>query len=107
MILKIIGLGFLMGKNAYLKNPWNVMDFIIVTSAMSKYPIMWYTGNSDTKGSSIDSLRSLRVLRPLKTIAKSKDLRVILNAIFSSIPMLINIVLVLVFFILVMAIMGS
>lgn len=30
MVLKIIGLGFLFNKNAYLKDYWNILDFIIV-----------------------------------------------------------------------------
>ena len=53
------------------------------------------------------ALRTLRILRPLKTIAKSEDLKVILQAIISSIPMLLNILIVLGFFVLVMAIAGT
>ena len=55
----------------------------------------------------LGALRTLRILRPLKTIAKSEDLKVILTAIISSIPMLLNILIVLGFFILVMAIAGT
>ena len=33
MVSKIIGLGFLIGENAYLKDPWNMMDMVIVGSA--------------------------------------------------------------------------
>ena len=32
MILKIIGLGFFCNKGSYLRDPWNVLDFIIVTA---------------------------------------------------------------------------
>jgi hypothetical protein len=36
MVLKILGLGFIFGKNTYLKDSWNVLDFVIVvTSLMS------------------------------------------------------------------------
>ena len=34
MILKILGLGFLFNEGAYLKNSWNILDFVIVTSAL-------------------------------------------------------------------------
>jgi len=34
MVLKIAGLGFLFGKNTYLKSGWNVLDFVIVMSAL-------------------------------------------------------------------------
>jgi hypothetical protein len=33
MIIKIVALGFLFNKGAYLRDPWNVLDFIIVGSA--------------------------------------------------------------------------
>jgi len=99
MILKIVGMGFIFGKKAYLKVGWNVLDFIIVMSALY--------GELNQGGTTLTGLRTLRILRPLKTISKSQDLRVILNAIGSSIPMLMNIIFVLAFFILVMAIMGT
>lgn len=33
MIFKILALGFLFNKGAYLRDPWNILDFIIVMSA--------------------------------------------------------------------------
>lgn len=33
MLLKVFGMGFYFGKNAYLKDNWNVLDFIIVVTA--------------------------------------------------------------------------
>ena len=33
MVLKIVGLGFILNRKAYLKDPWNILDFIIVMSA--------------------------------------------------------------------------
>lgn len=33
MILKILGLGFLFNKGAYIRDPWNMLDFTIVMSA--------------------------------------------------------------------------
>jgi hypothetical protein len=36
MVLKILGLGFIMGEGSYLRDMWNVMDFfIVITSLMS------------------------------------------------------------------------
>ena len=29
-ILKIIGMGFICHKNAYLRDPWNWIDFVVV-----------------------------------------------------------------------------
>ena len=33
MVLKILGMGFLFNTGAYLRDPWNILDFIIVMSA--------------------------------------------------------------------------
>jgi hypothetical protein len=33
MILKILGLGFICNKGSYLRDSWNILDFIIVTAA--------------------------------------------------------------------------
>ena len=32
-ILKIIGMGFVLNKGSYLRDPWNILDFFIVVSA--------------------------------------------------------------------------
>jgi hypothetical protein len=33
MVMKILGLGFVFNKGAYLRDPWNMLDFTIVMSA--------------------------------------------------------------------------
>ena len=33
-MLKIIGMGFICGTNAYLKDAWNWLDFIVVVSSL-------------------------------------------------------------------------
>jgi hypothetical protein len=33
MCLKIVGLGFVFNEGAYLRDPWNILDFTIVSSA--------------------------------------------------------------------------
>ena len=38
MMIKIIGLGFILNKGSYLRDSWNILDFVIVVSAfMTKY----------------------------------------------------------------------
>ena len=37
MVLKIMGLGFILGENAYLRDSWNILDFVIVMSAIPPY----------------------------------------------------------------------
>ena len=32
MVLKIIAMGFVLGKGTYIRDPWNVLDFIVVAA---------------------------------------------------------------------------
>jgi hypothetical protein len=100
MCLKILAYGFLFTKGAYLRDAWNLLDFIIVTSAYLPY-IM--TSNS---GVNLSSLRSLRVLRPLRTISTVKPLRKILMGLFSALPLLKDSLIVLLFYYIIFAIAG-
>ena len=34
LVLRVIAMGFWSGEEAYLKNPWNVLDFVIVVSSV-------------------------------------------------------------------------
>lgn len=38
MLLKIIGMGFILNKGAYLRDYWNILDFVIVIT--SYYPLI-------------------------------------------------------------------
>jgi len=99
-LLKILGLGFLFNEGAYLRDGWNILDFTIVSSSM--LPI--FLGSNT--GFSLNSLRSLRVLRPLRTISTVKSLKVLLNTLFSSLPYLLNTLIILLFFFIIFAVGG-
>ena len=63
-LLKIVALGFCLHRGSYLRNVWNIMDFVVVvTGFITIYPT--------TSSSSIDlrTLRAVRVLRPLKLVS--------------------------------------
>ena len=63
-MLKIIAFGFVLnGKNSYMKSGWNVLDFIIVLSALISLVF-----NTDLEF--FKALRILRVLRPLRLIKR-------------------------------------
>jgi len=42
MVLKIVGLGLIFSKKAYLKESWNILDFVIVISG---YLTLWTESN--------------------------------------------------------------
>ncbi|KAL0965374.1 hypothetical protein UPYG_G00280480 [Umbra pygmaea] len=95
--IKIIALGFAFHKGSYLRNGWNVMDFVVVL-----------TGILATVGSDFDlrTLRAVRVLRPLKLVSGIPSLQVVLKSIMKAMVPLLQIGLLLFFAILMFAIIG-
>ncbi|XP_051776699.1 voltage-dependent P/Q-type calcium channel subunit alpha-1A-like [Erpetoichthys calabaricus] len=95
--IKIIALGFAFHKGSYLRNGWNVMDFVVVL-----------TGILATVGSEFDlrTLRAVRVLRPLKLVSGIPSLQVVLKSIMKAMIPLLQIGLLLFFAILMFAIIG-
>jgi hypothetical protein len=134
MVFKIIGLGFIGwdkfeirlgkfyicipsfggkdGKYTYLRNSWNVLDFVIVNVAI----ISIFTGPivngycSDMKAGSIlkalRSLRALRALRPLRVIRRYPGLKLVVNSIFKALPQILNVAMVAALIFLIFAIIG-
>ncbi|KAF0033695.1 hypothetical protein F2P81_013761, partial [Scophthalmus maximus] len=92
--IKIIAQGFAFHKDSYLRNGWNVMDFVVVL-----------TGILATVGADFDlrTLRAVRVLRPLKLVS---GLQVVLKSIMKAMVPLLQIGLLLFFAILMFAIIG-
>lgn len=60
MIIKSIAKGFIINKYTYLRNPWNWLDFVVITSGYAT--IGMEVGN-------LAGLRTFRVLRALKTVS--------------------------------------
>ncbi|CAN7994074.1 unnamed protein product, partial [Ixodes hexagonus] len=75
-LLKIVALGFILHRGAYLRNIWNIMDFVVVVTGIMNISVQ-QTENLDLR-----MLRSFRVLRPLKLVSRtpSKPARTLLLA---------------------------
>ena len=101
MMLKIIALGFWMDQGTYLRNSWNVLDFIVVViSIISTFS----SSNSQLKA--LRSLRALRGLRPLRVINRAPGLKVVVNTMFASFPDVVNVFCFCFIFFLIFAIFG-
>jgi hypothetical protein len=87
-LLKVVVFGFSFHEGAYLRSGWNVLDFIIVVIS-----VMTFFELSESL-SALKSIRSLRALRPLRVISRAPGLRTIVNAVFDSIPDVINVLAV-------------
>jgi hypothetical protein len=61
-ILKNIAYGFVIGKDTYLSDSWNILDFFVVIISVFEL-VPGFKANSSLKG-----LRTARILRPLRSI---------------------------------------
>jgi len=128
MMIKIVAMGFVFqsstlkqrGFEPYIKNPWNMLDFIVVVSSLFDFIITLQTqfsiktadddpdANKATAQSlqSLKALRALRALRPLRMISRNKGMKLIVNALLSSLPSMTNVTIVCTLFLLIFAILG-
>jgi hypothetical protein len=98
LIVKVIATGFMLnGDKSYIKNSWNIMDFIIVViSLVSLVPM-------DANLSVLKIIRMARLLRPLRVISKNENLKLSIHALLVATPAIGSL---LVIFLLVMFIFG-
>ena len=97
MGLKIIAWGLLFTPNGYLRSGWNRLDGAIVTSSLISL-----LGDVPA----FKTLRLLRVLRPLRLIARFGSLRVVVDLFIRTLPQVFNVMTVVLLFAIVFAILG-
>lgn len=66
--MKVVSMGFYFGKKTYLKNGWNLIDFIVVISS-----ILGFLPNKVNIG----TIRVIRIFRPLKAVSQLKCIKLI------------------------------
>nr|QSV39147.1 voltage-dependent calcium channel L type alpha-1 [Meloidogyne graminicola] len=101
-IIKVIALGFLLHPGAYLRNAWNILDFIIVVIGI----ISTVLSRINVQAFDVKALRAFRVLRPLRLVSNVPSLQVVLNAILRAMIPLLHIAMLVLFVILIYAIIG-
>lgn len=93
--LKIMAMGFFLGKGAYLKDAWNWLDFIVVVSSLLEQYI-----------SNVSGLRTFRLFRPLRSLNNIKSMQILVETLFRSMMSLGGIMGLAVFFFTIFAILG-
>ncbi|TMW68721.1 hypothetical protein Poli38472_006189 [Pythium oligandrum] len=88
VLLKIVATGFVLDENAYLRNNWNVMDFVITSLATFSL----FEGSSRFKF--VKTLRTFRALRPLRMIQRNPGLKLVVSSLIASIPQILNVIMV-------------
>uniref|UniRef100_A0A3B5L6S3 Voltage-dependent L-type calcium channel subunit alpha n=1 Tax=Xiphophorus couchianus TaxID=32473 RepID=A0A3B5L6S3_9TELE len=106
--LKIIAYGLVMHQNAYVRNGWNMLDFVIVVIGLfsSSHPSSTHGHGGKPGGFDVKALRAFRVLRPLRLVSGVPSLQVVLNSIIKAMVPLLHIALLVLFVIIIYAIIG-
>jgi len=102
-VVKIIAVGFLLaGKDSYIREAWNILDFLIVISAL----LGTIAGDSINVGF-IKALRILKILRPLRIIARNPGLKIAILTLGRSIPNIVRLQVIVLFFVFLFAILQT
>jgi hypothetical protein len=99
MLFKIFAIGFAFHPRSYLQNNWNRLDFVVVCIS-----VVTLIGVEGLKA--LRTLRALRALRPLRVVKRAPGLRIVVNAMFSAIPDVLNVMAVCSLFFLIFSILG-
>uniref|UniRef100_A0A2K6G5P8 Sodium channel protein n=1 Tax=Propithecus coquereli TaxID=379532 RepID=A0A2K6G5P8_PROCO len=96
-LIKIIARGFCLEDFTFLRDPWNWLDFTVITFA--------YVTEFVNLGN-FSALRTFRVLRALKTISVIPGLKTIVGALIQSVKKLSDVMILTVFCLSVFALIG-
>uniref|UniRef100_A0A3B4EFI9 Ion transport domain-containing protein n=1 Tax=Pygocentrus nattereri TaxID=42514 RepID=A0A3B4EFI9_PYGNA len=98
MVVKMVALG-IFGHRCYLGDTWNRLDFFIVMAGMVEYSL-------DLQNINLSAIRTVRVLRPLKAINRVPSMRILVNLLLDTLPMLGNVLLLCFFVFFIFGIIG-
>uniref|UniRef100_A0A3Q1BFV2 Voltage-dependent T-type calcium channel subunit alpha n=1 Tax=Amphiprion ocellaris TaxID=80972 RepID=A0A3Q1BFV2_AMPOC len=98
MVIKMVALG-IFGKKCYLGDTWNRLDFFIVVAGMLEYSL-------NLQNVSFSAVRTVRVLRPLRAINRVPSMRILVNLLLDTLPMLGNVLLLCFFVFFIFGIVG-
>ncbi|XP_037808576.1 voltage-dependent T-type calcium channel subunit alpha-1G isoform X5 [Lucilia sericata] len=98
MIIKMVAMG-IYGKNTYLADSWNRLDFFIVFAGLLEYVV-------HVKNLNLTAIRTIRVLRPLRAINRIPSMRILVMLLLDTLPMLGNVLLLCFFVFFIFGIIG-
>ncbi|XP_039541380.1 sodium channel protein type 4 subunit alpha A [Pimephales promelas] len=95
--IKLLSRGFCIGPFTFLRDPWNWLDFMVISMA-------YITEFVDL--GNVSALRTFRVLRALKTITVIPGLKTIVGALIQSVKKMVDVMILTVFALAVFALIG-
>jgi hypothetical protein len=104
MIGRVIALGLWVGPTTYLRNPWNVLDFVVVMGIWIQFTL-WLSKVAG--GANVSFLRTARALRPLRSMRHFTGVKRIMSSLKESTGLLIGVTGMLMFCFAVFATVGT
>jgi len=108
LTVKSIGLGFFYSSieiiEPYMASGWNRIDAFVVF--ISVIQLVYILSGTQSQYAWLKAMRALRALRPLRVIRRSETLRVVVNALLSTVSAVGNVMLVGFLLLLMFAVMG-
>lgn len=97
---KIIAFGLIFcGKDSYLRNGWNFIDFVVVILSIVSLALKG-------KLKIFKIFRLLKVIRPIRVISRNKGLKIGIQALFMAVPNIFNVIIVSLLFFIIFGIIG-
>jgi len=88
MVFKIIAMGFVMRAHSYLRDSWNILDFVVVILGLISFVI---------SVENVTAIRVFRLLRPLRTINSMPGMSSLVSTILNSLPIMFDIMVLFMF----------
>jgi voltage-dependent calcium channel L type alpha-1S len=106
LLVKVVSKGFIGKPSAYIMDPWNRVDFAVLV--MSDIALFFKLIGLDgvLPASLIMAFRTLRVVRPLRLINQNERIQIVFNALFMSLPAILNVMTLLMFCLFMFSILG-
>lgn len=93
------------GRGAYLHNPWNLLDFLVIVGLWTSHIMMQL--NPGSPRIKAEALRIIRIIRPLRSLRICAGLTGLMRAMYSALPYLFIVFQMLAFFVVVFGLMGT
>ncbi|KAJ9447858.1 Voltage-dependent calcium channel type D subunit alpha-1 [Diplonema papillatum] len=104
MVTKIAGLGLYRYSFSYVRDPWCVLDGLVVLFGVASVLLGLFLSAESQTG--LGGLRAFRLLRPLRAVNHMKEVRLIVTSLLQSLPRLADVMLLFCAFILLFSVTG-
>ena len=99
-LLRALAQGFILSEGSYLRDPWNIVDFAILTVALVELNV------TDVNLGYVKVIRAIRTIRALRMVSHNVSMKLVVQSLLKSIVSIANAGLVLTVIWVVFAILG-